>query len=171
MGIIPSMQATHCTSDMPWAQERLGAERLAGAYAWRRLLETGVVIPNGSDFPVELENPFPGLYAAITRMDAEGLPEGGWRPCERMRPEEALRSFTIDAAWAGFMEKETGSIVTGKKADLVILPANPLEVEPRDLLSMKPDAVIVDGRVVRSGAGLGERLPAASRGRRQAAGG
>jgi hypothetical protein len=171
MGIIPSMQATHCTSDMPWAEERLGAERLAGAYAWRRLLETGVVIPNGSDFPVELENPFPGLYAAITRMDAEGLPEGGWRPGERMRPEEALRSFTIDAAWAGFMEKETGSIVTGKKADLVILPANPLEVEPRDLLSMKPDAVIVDGRVVRSGAGLGERLPAASRGRRQAAGG
>ena len=150
LGIIPSMQPTHCTSDMPWAEDRLGPERVKGAYAWRSLLDTGVRIPEGSDFPVESANPFLGLYAAITRQDAEGHPRGGWYPAQRMTPQEALRGFTLDAAWAGFEEKELGSIAAGKKADLDILPANPLETNPRDLLSMKPDAVLVDGRTVRA---------------------
>lgn len=159
--IIPAMQATHCTSDMPWAEDRLGPERLEGAYAWRQLLETGVVIPNGSDFPVESENPFLGLYAAITRQDAQGNPEGGWRVFEAMRPAEALRSFTLDAAYAAFMEEEVGSIAVGKKADLVVLAADPLAVEPHDLLSMKPEAVLVDGRVARVRGELAGRLPLA----------
>ncbi len=153
-GIIPSMQPTHCTSDMPWAGDRLGPRRVAGAYAWRQLLRSGARIPGGSDFPVESENPFLGLYAAITRQDPTGLPAGGWQPEERMTRMEALRAFTIDAAWAGFREDDLGSITVGKRADLVILARNPLEVDPRDLLSMRPEAVIVEGRVVRALPGL-----------------
>jgi predicted amidohydrolase YtcJ len=158
-GIIPSMQPTHCTSDMPWAEERLGRRRARGAYAWRRLLDTGVRIPGGSDFPVESENPFFGLYAAITRQDAGGQPPGGWHPEERLSPLEALRSFTLDAAYAAFWEKDLGSVTTGKKADLVILRGNPLEIAPRDLLSMKPEAVLVDGRVARVAPSLAGKLP------------
>ncbi len=158
-GIIPSMQPTHCTSDMPWAQARLGRRRLEGAYAWRRILDTGARIAGGSDFPVESENPFLGLYAAVTRQDEKGRPRGGWRPEERMTMQEALRSFTLDAAYAGFAEGSLGSIAPGKKADLLVLAANPLTAPVSELLTMKPLAVIVAGKVVRSSPDLEGRLP------------
>jgi len=159
-GIIPSMQPTHCTSDMPWAEERLGPERIKGAYAWRKILNTGAIIPGGSDFPVESENPFLGIYAAVTRQDLSGRPPGGWRSEEKMTREEALRSFTLWAAYAGFGEGELGSIAAGKKADLVILGANPLAVPVSEIAKMKPEAVLVDGRVVRSAGALGKALAA-----------
>jgi predicted amidohydrolase YtcJ len=158
-GIIASMQPTHCTSDMPWAEERLGPRRIRGAYAWRQILDTGAILAAGSDFPVESENPFLGIYAAVTRQDAEGNPPGGWHPGEKMTPEEALRAFTLGAAYASFDEGTLGSVSAGKKADLVILSGNPLAVRVSDLLEMRPEAVILDGRVVRSSDRLGKRLP------------
>jgi predicted amidohydrolase YtcJ len=159
LGILPSMQPVHCTSDMPWAPDRLGPKRIRGAYAWRRLLAAGALIASGSDFPVESENPFHGLYAAVTRQDGAGNPPGGWEPSERMTAEEALRSFTLGAAYAAFEEAERGSIAASKKADLVVLPASPLAIGPAELRSMRPLAVIVDGRVARAAPEIASELP------------
>jgi predicted amidohydrolase YtcJ len=100
LGVIPSMQPTHCTSDMYWAEDRLGPERVKGAYAWRSLLQQGSIIPAGSDTPVESPNPLWGFYAAITRQDQKGWPEKGWQADQRMTREEALKAFTIWAAYA-----------------------------------------------------------------------
>src|SRR5690606_22342184 len=119
--VIASMQPTHATSDMPWAEDRVGAERIRGAYAWQRFREAGVRLALGSDFPVEQVNPLLGFYAAVTRQDAEGEPPDGWMPDQRLTREQALRGFTLDAAYAGFMEDAVGSLTPGKWADFVIL--------------------------------------------------
>jgi predicted amidohydrolase YtcJ len=147
LGVIPSMQPTHCTSDMPWAEARLGPERVRGAYAWRSLLATGVVIPGGSDFPVERPPPLHGFYAAVTRTDHRGDPRGGWYPGEAMTREEALKSFTLWAAWSAFQEDEKGSIEPGKLADLVVLSRDIMHAAPRDLLTTTVEATIVGGKV------------------------
>ena len=107
------MQPTHATSDMPWAESRIGAQRLEGAYAWQRFLRAHVRIALGSDFPVESPDPRLGLYAAVTRQDLTGFPPGGWMASQRLTPAEALRGFTSDAAWAGFMEREVGRLEPG----------------------------------------------------------
>ena len=117
--IIASMQPTHATSDMPWAQARLGAARIRGAYAWQTMIHLGVHVPGGSDFPVESPNPIPGFYAAVTRQDKSGNPTGGWFPDQRMSREEALASWTIEGAYAAFEERKKGSLVPGKMADLI----------------------------------------------------
>jgi predicted amidohydrolase YtcJ len=101
LGVIASMQPTHATSDMDWAEERIGPERIKGAYAWRKLLNQDARIAFGSDFPVEGTNPLWGVYAAVTRQDHKGWPESGWHPEEKLSVEEALRCFTIEAAFAG----------------------------------------------------------------------
>ena len=121
LGILPSMQAIHATSDKNMAQSRLGERRIQGAYAWRKLIDAGARIANGSDFPVESPNPFWGLHAAVTRQDRDGEPNGGWFPEERMTVKEAFASFTIDAAYAGHQEDLIGSLETGKKADFIFL--------------------------------------------------
>jgi len=121
LGIIASMQATHATSDKNMAQDRLGEERILGAYAWRKLLNANAVIAAGSDFPVESPNPFFGLHASVTRQDKQNSPEGGWFADEKMTRFEALKSFTIDAAYSGHQEKLLGSLAPGKKADFIIL--------------------------------------------------
>jgi predicted amidohydrolase YtcJ len=121
LGILPSMQAIHATSDKNMAQNRLGEIRIQGAYAWRKLIDAGARIANGSDFPVESPNPFWGLHAAVTRQDRDGEPTGGWFPEERMTVTEAFASFTIDAAYAGHQENLIGSLETGKKADFIFL--------------------------------------------------
>ena len=119
-GVIASMQPTHCTSDMPWAPERLGAKRIEGAYAWRRMLEAGVRLALGSDFPVEEANPLLGVYAAVTTQDLDGHPPGGYRPSEKLTIWEALRGFTSDAAYAAFMENEVGRLAKGYRADVAV---------------------------------------------------
>jgi len=122
LGVVASMQTTHATSDGPWAERRLGPERVKWSYAWRQFLDAGARFANGSDFPVESANPMLGLYAAITRRDLAGeLPAGGWRPEERLTPDEALRSFTIWGAWLAFREHDLGSLEVGKQADFIVV--------------------------------------------------
>ncbi len=148
LGIIASMQPTHATSDMPWAQDRLGPQRIVGSYAWRQLRDAGTRLALGSDFPVESVDPRLGLYAAATRTDADGLPAGGWRPEEKLTAYEALRGFTLDAAYAGFDEARVGSLEAGKRADFVVLAEDPLAIDPSGLKSLTVRATYVDGRPV-----------------------
>jgi predicted amidohydrolase YtcJ len=148
LNLIASMQSTHATSDMPWVATRLGQERTeAGAYVWQKLTKTGVVLANGSDFPVEEPNPILGFYAAITREDPSGEPEGGWMPEEKMSRLEALKSFTTNAAYAAHAEKDLGSLEVGKLADMVLLDRNIMRVEPKEILKTSVITTIVGGEV------------------------
>jgi predicted amidohydrolase YtcJ len=148
LGVIASMQPTHATSDMPWVPARLGAARTAeGAYVWRKLRRAGARFASGSDFPVEDPNPILGFYAAITRQSPAGDPAGGWMPEERLTRDEALRSFTIDAAYAAHQEGRSGSIQAGKLADLVILSRDIMTVPARDIPSTTVVMTIAGGRV------------------------
>ncbi len=137
LGVIPSMQASHQTSDMYWAKDRLGEKRLAGAYAWRSFLSTGVIVPNGSDFPVEMVNPLISFHSAVTRQDAKNYPAGGWRPGEKMTRNEALKSMTLWPAMAAFQETELGSLELGKYADFVLLDQDIMTVPEHDLLKTR----------------------------------
>jgi predicted amidohydrolase YtcJ len=149
LGVIASMQGTHCTSDMPWAPARLGPQRVAeGAYVWQKLIKSGATIANGSDFPVEEANPMLGFYASITRQDPAGQPPNGWAPDQRMTREQALASFTINAAFAAHAEKHLGSLEAGKLADLVMLSKDIMTVPPREILGTRVVRTIVGGQVV-----------------------
>jgi predicted amidohydrolase YtcJ len=148
LGVIPSMQASHQTSDMYWAGKRLGQVRLDGAYAWRSLLNTGVIIPNGSDFPVEQVNPLISFMASIARQDDKGWPAGGWFPEQRMTRDEALRSMTIWPAMAAFQERDMGSITIGKYADFVILDQDIMRVPAEMVLRTRVLATYVGGKAV-----------------------
>ncbi len=119
--LIASMQPTHATSDMNMAEKRIGPERIQGAYAWQRFLKQGTIVAGGSDFPVESPNPFYGLYSAVTREDHQGQPAGGWYPQQDMTLTEALRSFTLDAAYAEHAEKTLGTLEPGKWADFILI--------------------------------------------------
>jgi predicted amidohydrolase YtcJ len=149
LDVIASIQPTHCTSDMPWAPARVGPARTAeGAYVWRKLLDAGARLASGSDFPVEEPNPMLGLYAAVTRQDPSGQPPQGWAPDQRLTRAEALRSFTLDAAYAAHAETLTGSLEAGKLADLVMLSHDVMRVEPRDILTTRALLTVVGGKVV-----------------------
>jgi predicted amidohydrolase YtcJ len=148
LGVIASMQPTHCTSDMRWVDERVGAERGKGAYVWGSLLRSGVRIAGGSDFPVESHNPFLGFYAAVTRCDESGTPAGGWHPSEKMTREEALRAFTIDAAYAAFEEGERGSLKVGKWADFVVIDRDVMVCPEREILGTRVLRTVVSGEEV-----------------------
>jgi predicted amidohydrolase YtcJ len=152
LGAVPSMQATHCTSDMEWAIERLGPERLRGAYAWRSLLATGVVIAGGSDFPVENPNPFHGIYASVARRPRDGG-DPGWQPEQRMTREEAVRSFTTWNAYASRQEAELGSLEVGKLADLVVLSDDVFTCPEARIPAITPVLTLVGGEIVYRGAG------------------
>jgi predicted amidohydrolase YtcJ len=147
LGIIASMQPTHATSDMRWAEQRVGRERIAGAYAWKSLLDAEARLAFGSDFPVEDSNPLLGLYAARTRQDKRGYPAGGWLPEQRLDGEQALLAFTAGAAYAAFAEEARGRLRPGMDADFTALSVDPVEDPPEKLLSGKALLTVVAGRV------------------------
>lgn len=143
--VIPSVQPTHATSDMYWAGERLGPERLKGAYAFQRLLKENGWLPLGTDFPVEDISPFKTFLAAVFRVDAKGYPAGGFQPEDALTREQAIRGMTIWAAKADCLEKEIGSLEVGKKADLVILNKDLMDVPAAEVLQVKPEATYASG--------------------------
>ena len=147
-GILPSMQPTHATSDMYWAESRLGPERLKGAYAWRSLLQTGSIIIGGSDFPVESVKPLWGFYAAVTRRDTSGYPEDGWMPWQKMTRDEAARCFSQWAAYGSFEENTKGTIEVGKWADLSVLSKDIMNIPPAEILTTDVEMTLVGGKVV-----------------------
>jgi predicted amidohydrolase YtcJ len=151
LGIVASMQPTHATSDMPWAVARVGAERLAGAYAWRSMLDAGVALAFGSDFPVEQPSPLLGLYAAVTRQDLHGLPEGGWLPEQRMSIAEAIAGFSSGPAYAAHRDDHLGVLAPGYRADLTVLRGDPMAVAPSELPKLEIHATLVDGEIVYEG--------------------
>jgi predicted amidohydrolase YtcJ len=147
LGVIPSMQPTHCTSDMYWATDRLGPERAKGAYLWKTFLAQGVPVAGGSDAPVEKIDVLPGLYAAVTRQDAKGWPEGGWHADERVTIGEALTMFAQSAAFAAFEEGDRGTIAPGKRADLTVFTRDVTAVRPDEILSTQVSMIVVGGEV------------------------
>ena len=148
LNVIASIQPTHATSDMNMAEDRVGAERIKGAYAWRRLLDANVRLAGGSDFPVELANPFHGLYAAITRKDRDGKPLDGWYPDQKLTRAEALSLFTIDAAYAGHMEHSVGALRKGQWADFIVVNKSYFEIDESEIDDVEVSATYVAGEKV-----------------------
>ena len=146
--VVPSVQATHCTSDMYWAGERLGEERLKGAYAYQTLLKQNGWLPNGTDFPVENIEPLYTYYASVFRTDQTGFPEGGWHKKEGLTREQALRSMTIWAAKAAFEENEKGSLEPGKWSDFVVLNTDLLSANPEQVLKTNIESTWIGGEKV-----------------------
>jgi predicted amidohydrolase YtcJ len=148
LDVIPSMQGSHQTSDMYWVPNRIGWNRSQGTYAWRSLLNTGVVIPNGSDTPVESPNPLVSFKAFVSRTDADGYPQGGWFPAQKTTREEALLSMTLWPAYAAFMEDVSGSLTEGKYADFVVLDRDIMTVAEEQILETRVEMTVLGGRQV-----------------------
>jgi len=145
-GIIASMQPVHQTSDRGMVEARLGAARLSGAYAWASVLKAGGKLAFGSDTPVESPDPFAGIAAAFTRMDARGEPFGGWQPQERVSREQAIAGFTTGAAYAAFAEDRLGSLMPGMRADFILIDTDPLLASPQEIRAIKVEETWVGGR-------------------------
>ena len=149
LGVIPAMQAVHMSSDRPWAIDRLGKKRIVdGAYVWKKLLESGAIIVNGTDVPVEPITPIASFYASVARKTLTGLPDGGYEPEQRMTREEALRSYTLHAAYGAFEEDIKGSINVGKLADFTVFDKDIMTVAEGDLMSTQVIMTIIGGKVV-----------------------
>lgn len=146
--ILPAMQPTHATSDKTMAEDRIGKDRMAGAYAWRKVIDSGNLIIGGSDAPVELVNPYHGLYAAVTRMDRAGQPEGGWYIGEAMTREETLKAFTIWTAYGQFEEDLKGSLETGKLADFVVIDRDYMKCPANQIKDIQALTTVLGGEVV-----------------------
>ncbi len=144
------MQPTHATGDMNMAEERIGTERIKGAYAWRTFLDQGTRIAGGSDFPVESDNPFFGLHAAVTRCDHADRPPGGWHPEQAMTLIEAFRAFTLDAAYAQHQEQSLGSLEPGKWADFILIDRDLFKIAPADIWKIQVEQTWVAGKRVYS---------------------
>ena len=150
LDVIASMQPLHATEDMHFAEARLGAERLEGAYAWQTMLNKGIVVATGTDYSVSPYNPFYTLHAAVTRQDRENNPAGGWRPKEAMTREQALHSATMAGAYAMHAEHVLGSIEVGKLADFVVIPVDYMTIPAEDIWKITPDMTVIGGDVVYS---------------------
>jgi len=148
LDVIPSMQGSHQTSDMYWVPTRIGWNRAQGSYAWRSLLNTGVVIPNGSDFPVEGVNPLRSFKAFVSRSDTNGYPVGGWFPAQKTTRHEALLSMTLWPAFAAFMEDVSGSLTAGKYADFVVLDQDIMTVPEDRILETRVLRTVLGGKAV-----------------------
>lgn len=148
LNVIAAMQAIHMASDRPWAIDRLGEKRIIeGAYVWQKLLQRGVKIINGTDAPVEPLNPLPSFYASVSRRTLQGTPEGGFEPDQKMTREQALKSYTIDAAYGAFMDKDKGSVEVGKLADFTIFDKDIMTIAEDDILNTKVVITIIGGDV------------------------
>mgnify|MGYP005695962655 CR=1 FL=1 len=147
LDVIPSMQPTHATSDMNMAEQRIGKHRLEGAYAWRSFIDQGSRLASGSDFPIELANPFHGIHAAVTRQNHKNEPKDGWRSEQSISTQEALRSFTIDAAWAAHQEKILGGLTVGKWADFIIIDRDIFSVPKEEIWKTKVLETWVAGKL------------------------
>jgi predicted amidohydrolase YtcJ len=149
LGVIPAMQAVHLSSDRSWAIDRLGEKRIKeGAYMWQSLLQSGVPIVNGTDAPVEPMNPIASLYASVSRKTLKGAPDDGYEPAEKMTRDQALRSYTLDAAYGAFEEEIKGSITIGKLADFTIYNQDLMKVAEEEFLNTEVVMTIFDGKVV-----------------------
>jgi len=148
LGVLPSMQPTHATSDMNMAQDRVGEQRIKGAYAWKTLLDDGVRVISGSDFPVEYANPFFGLHAAVTRQDRHNLPETGWQSHQAMSLAQALNSFTLDAAYGAHQEDIIGSLEPGKWADFIVIDLDIFNLAPSQIWQTKVEQTWIAGQLV-----------------------
>lgn len=148
LGVIPSIQTQHLTSDMPWALDRVGEDRLEGAYAWRTLLDSGVILAGGSDAPVERVDVAQLFHAAVTRRGKDGQPPEGWDSTQAMTPTEALQHVTIWAAQSAFWEDRIGSLEVGKRADVALLSLDPLTCPPEQLAELDVEMTVFDGQVV-----------------------
>ncbi len=149
LGVIPAMQGIHMSSDRPWAIDRLGEARIKeGAYVWRKLLDSGAVIVNGTDVPVEPINPINSFYALVTRQTLKGEPAGGYEPAQKLSRQEALRSYTLNAAYGAFEENLKGSIEAGKLADFTVFNQDLLRVDNRELLNTRVVMTIVGGKII-----------------------
>jgi len=149
LGVIAAMQAIHLSSDRPWAIDRLGEKRIIdGAYVWKKLMKTGAVVTNGTDAPVEPVDPLPSFYASVTRKTLQGMPEGGYEADQKMTRAEALKSYTLDGAFAEFEEDFKGSIEVGKAADFTIYDKDIMQVAEEEILTTKVMMTVVAGKVV-----------------------
>ncbi|MEQ1586573.1 MAG: amidohydrolase family protein, partial [Cyclobacteriaceae bacterium] len=149
LGVIPAMQAIHLSSDRPWAIERLGEKRIKeGAYMWQSLLKSGAVVVNGTDVPVEPINPIASFFASVTRQTLAGEPTGGYEPEEKMTRVQALRSYTLDAAYGAFEEKIKGSIAPGKLADFTVFSQDLMTIPDTKILSTEVAMTILGGKVL-----------------------
>src|SRR5213078_4323392 len=148
LGIIPSMQASHAIGDLHFAPARLGIERLAGAYAWNSFVKTGVVVPGGSDAPVERGEPMIEFYAAVARKDIKGFSGAGWHPEETLSREQGLKMLTVWPAYAAFEENVRGSIEVGKLADLTVLSADIMKIPEMDILKTHCLMTVIGGEIV-----------------------
>mgnify|MGYP000462898326 CR=1 FL=1 len=149
LGVIAAMQAIHLSSDRPWAIDRLGRRRVIdGAYVWQKIFQTGGRICNGTDAPVEPVDPIPSFYASVTRKTLERLPEGGYEGDQKMTREQALKSFTLDGAFAEFEEEFKGSIEIGKAADFTVFDKDIMTVPEDDILDTQVEMTVVAGKVV-----------------------
>ena len=148
LGVIASMQATHATSDKNMAQERLGAQRILGAYAWQKLINANAIIAGGSDFPVESANPFFGLHASVTRQDQKNKPDTGWLPKESMSIKQAFKTFTVNAAYAAHQEKIIGTLERNKKADFILLDQDIFKIDSSEIWKTKVLQTWVGGKKI-----------------------
>jgi len=148
LAIVPSMQPTHATSDQNMAEQRVGPERIKGAYAWRTFLQQGSRIACGSDFPIESPNPLQGIHAAVTRQDMQDVPSGGWHKEQAMTLAQAFRCFTLDAAWAAHQEQSVGSLEKGKWADFIITDRDLFKVPPAEIGKLNVLETWVGGKQV-----------------------
>jgi predicted amidohydrolase YtcJ len=146
--VIASMQPSHQTTDMRWAEKRLGADRIKGAYAWRTMLNDGVKLAFGTDWPVEIINPMRGLHACVTRQLPDGTPTGGWQPQEKISMDECIHAYTVGAAYAEFEEGKKGQLVPGQYADMIVLSADVIKIPAAEILKVNVSQTIVGGREV-----------------------
>lgn len=151
MGVIAAMQAIHLSSDRPWAIDRLGEKRIVdGAYVWQKLMQSGAIVTNGTDAPVEPVDPIPSFFASVSRKTLQKQPEGGYEGDQKMTRAEALKSYTLDGAYAEFEEKYKGSIEVGKLADFTVFDKDIMEIPENDILDTKVEMTVVGGKIVYS---------------------